>query len=204
LTGGSEVLVPGADAHVRIDGVDIFRSTNELTDVIPGVTLSLQAEEPGTVLTLNVDRDASAALDAAKAFVDAYNAAVKFIKTQQTPAKAQPPLYGDSLLRTTRSAFSRGVVGLIVGDDGVTTTGSAAGFSIDKSGVLTLNEAKFQAAFSGDHEGLQSLFADGTGSGDLNSALTGLLETNTGTLDVKSRGLDDQILRLQDRIDRIE
>jgi flagellar hook-associated protein 2 len=204
LTGGSEELVAGTDAHVRIDGIDIVRSTNDITDVIPGVTLSLQAEEPGTTVNLVVDRDAQAALDAAKAFVDAYNATVKFLKAQQTPGSDTPPLYGDSVMRTSRSAFSRGIVGVIVGDDTVATTGSAAGFSIDKMGVLTLDEKKFQAAFAGDQQSLESLFADGTGSAALDTTLEGLLETNTGTLDTKTLGLDNQVFRLQDRIDRIE
>lgn len=204
LTGGSEVLVTGADAHVRIDGIDIIRATNDITDAIPGVTVSLQAEEPGTTVNLVVDRDATAALDAAKAFVDAYNATVKFLKTQQTAGAATPPLYGDSTLRTSRSAFSRGIVGLIVGDTGVATTGNTAGFSIDKTGVLTLDEKKFQAAFAGDQQSLESLFADGTGSTALDTTLEGLLETNTGTLDTKSLGLDNQVFRLQNRIDQIE
>ncbi len=204
LTGGGEVLVPGVDAHIRVDGIDVYRATNEITDVIPGVTLSLQAEEPGTVVTLAVDRDATAALDAAKGLVDAYNAVVNFMKAQQTPGTTRPPLYGDSVLRTSRSALSRGMLGLIVGDEGVSTTGSVAGFSIDRSGVLSLNETKFKAAFAGDQQSLESLFADGTGSGDLDTALEGLLETNTGTLDLKTTSLTDQALRLQDRIDRIE
>jgi flagellar hook-associated protein 2 len=204
LTGGSEVLVTGTDAHVRIDGLDIVRATNDITDVIPGVTLSLQSEEPGTTVSLVVDRDATAALDAAKAFVDAYNATVKFLKAQQTPGTDTPPLYGDSTLRTSRSAFSRGIVGLIVGDTTVATTGSTAGFSIDKTGVLTLDEKTFQAAFAGDQQSLESLFADGTGSAALDTTLEGLLETNTGTLDTKTQGLDNQVFRLQTRIDQIE
>jgi flagellar hook-associated protein 2 len=198
------VLVTGADAHVRIDGIDIVRSTNEITDAIQGVTLSLQAEEAGTTVNLVVDRDAQAAIDAAKAFVDAYNATVTFLKAQQTPGTDNPPLYGDSVVRASRSAFSRGIVGLIVGDTGVTTTGSAAGFSIDKTGVLTLDEEKFQASLVGNQDSLESLFADGTGSADLDTALEGLLETNTGTLDTKTLGLDNQVLRLQNRIDQIE
>ncbi len=204
LTGGSEVLVSGTDAHIRIDGIDIVRATNDITDAIPGVTLSLQAEEPATTVNLVVDRDATAALDAAKAFVDAYNATVKFLKDQQTSGATTPPLYGDSVVRTSRSAFSRGIVGLIVGDTGLTASGSTAGFSIDKTGVLTLDEKKFQAAFAGDQQSLESLFADGTGSAELDTALEGLLQTNTGILDTKSLGLDNQVLRLQDRIDRIE
>ena len=127
LTGGAESLVTGADAQILVDGIPITRSTNDITDVIAGVTLSLQNEEPGTTVTLDVDRDATAALDSAKAFAEAYNATVKFLKDQQTAGATQPPLYGDSMLRTSRASLSRGILGVIVGDVGVPTTGSIGG-----------------------------------------------------------------------------
>lgn len=204
LTGGGETLVTGSDAQIVIDGIPITRSSNDISDAISGVTLSLQYEEPGTTVTLDVARDSAAALDAAKAFADAYNATVKFLKDQQTPGAKQPPLYGDSTMRTNRSALSRGILGVIVGDAGVPTTGSMAGFSISKSGELSVDEAKFGAAYTGDFDNLRALFTNGTGGGTLDTMLDGLLETNTGTLAVKNTGLDNQILRLQDRIDRIE
>lgn len=204
LTGGAESLVAGADAQILVDGIPITRSTNDITDVISGVTLSLENEEPGTTVSLDVDRDATAALESAKAFADAYNATVKFLKEQQTPGAKPPPLYGDSTMRTSRASLSRGILGVIVGDVGVPTTGSIAGFSISKTGTLSVDEAKFSEAYLGDFDNLRALFTNGAGGGTLDTMLEGLLQSNTGTLDVKNTGLDTQIFRLQDRIDRIE
>ena len=196
-------LVTGADAQIKVDGIPITRATNEITDVISGVTLSLQNEEPGTTVTLDVDRDAKAALDSAKAFVDAYNATVKFLKDQQTPARSRRRCTATAPAHQP-AALSRGIVGVIVGDAGVPTTGSIAGFSISKTGELSLDESKFSAAYTGDFDNLRGLFTDGSGSATLDTMLTGLLQTNTGALDVKNTSLDTQIFRLQDRIDRIE
>jgi flagellar hook-associated protein 2 len=204
LTGGSEILVAGADAQIEIDGIPITRTTNDIADAIAGVTLSLQNAEPGTTVTVEVKRDAQAALDAAKTFVEAYNATVKFLKDQQTAGASPPPLYGDSTLRMSRALLSQGIVGMIVGDVAVPTTGSRAGFSISKTGELSVDESKFTAAYAADFDNLRALLTAGTGGATLDTALTSLLETNTGSLDVKTTGLDSQIFRLQDRIDRIE
>jgi flagellar capping protein FliD len=113
-------------------------------------------------------------------------------------------LYNDSVLRTTRAALSRGLLGLIGGDDGNLTTGSVAGLSLSKTGQLSLDETKFGAALGGSLPQLQSLFADGTGGADLETSLGGLLETNTGTVDLKNVALTERVTRLQDRIASIE
>lgn len=204
LIGGAEELVPGTDAVVKIDNVPVTRASNVIADAIPGVTLTLQAEEPGTTTTLTLGRDSAAATTAAKAFVDAYNAVGQFLRAQQTAGTTPPPLYGDSTLRQTRAGLARGLLGVIAGDDGNPTTGSVAGLSISKTGTLSLDTAKFTAAMDGGVDKLRSLFADGTGSADLDLSLGDLLETNTGMVDTKSVALTERVARLQSRIASIE
>ena len=204
LSGGGEVLVAGADAVVKIDDIAVTRATNVIADAIPGVTLTLQAEEPGTKALLSLGRDTAAGSAAAKAFTDAYNAVGTFLREQQTAGATPPPLYGDSTLRLTRSSLSRGLLGLIGGDLANPTTGCLAGFSLSKTGSLSVDETKFAAALSGGTDELRSLFADGTGSADLDTSLTQLLETNTGMVDLKTVALTDRISQLQSRIDAIE
>ncbi|HYC33567.1 MAG TPA: flagellar filament capping protein FliD, partial [Gemmatimonadales bacterium] len=134
LVGGNEYLVTGRDADFVIDGVPMTRSSNVVSDAISGVTLTLQAEEEGTVGTLDVTRDGAAAGAAVKAVVEAYNAAVRFIREQGAAGATKPPLYGDPMLRLARSSFSRGFLGVIAGDDGNAVTGSVAGLSLSKTG----------------------------------------------------------------------
>src|SRR5581483_6426845 len=69
----SAVLVAGRDANFRVDGQPIIRSSNTVTDVIQGVTLTLTAEETGAVTAVTVERSLDGARAAMKSFVDAWN-----------------------------------------------------------------------------------------------------------------------------------
>ncbi len=200
LDPGAE-LVAGSDARFEIDGVPLQRATNTVTDAIAGLTLKLESAEVGTVVELKVERDAEGALTAAKAFVDAYNAAVGHIRSQSA---ATGPLRGDPTLRQSRAALSRAVLGVIGGEDGNPTTGASIGLSLSKTGELTLDETKFRAATAGEFDGLKALLTQGTGIADLKTTLDELLRANSGTLDTKVRALTESLTGLDARVGRIE
>ncbi len=204
ISGDAAVLVDGTDAQFTIDGLPMTRATNVIADAVAGVTLTLESAEPGTVSTLALTRDAEAGLTVVKELVDAYNAALAFVKSQGTPGATPPPLYGDSMLRLARATLSRGMLGIIAGDEGNTVTGSAAGLSLSKTGQLTIDETKLKANFGAAFDQLQALFASGSGGLDLDATLDTALLTNTGTVDMKSTFLTERMTLLQDRIDRIE
>lgn len=103
-------LVPPKNAIINVDGIeDITRSTNVISDVIDGVTLSLQKQEPNTVITLKVSPDLNGIKTAIASFVSAYNDLRAFITDQNTPkdrnndgtidAGEFGPLYNNSILR---------------------------------------------------------------------------------------------------------
>jgi len=72
----------GQDAAFSVNGVDITRSSNLVLDVIDGVTLLLNSADPGTPVTLNIQRDTSSAVSALQSFVDGYNEARSYILAQ--------------------------------------------------------------------------------------------------------------------------
>jgi flagellar hook-associated protein 2 len=108
------------------------------------------------------------------------------------------------MLRLARATLSRGMLGIIAGDEGNTVTGSAAGLSLSKTGQLSIDETKLKANFGAAFDQLQALFASGSGGLDLDATLDTALLTNTGTVDMKSTFLTERMTLLQDRIDRIE
>ena len=67
-----------SDAVVRVDGVRAVRSSNEIDDLIPGVTLNLSSESDGPV-TLEVAPDREGAKEAIIQFVGLYNQVVRDI-----------------------------------------------------------------------------------------------------------------------------
>jgi flagellar hook-associated protein 2 len=114
LTNGSATakneLTQAKNAIIDVDGITgITRSTNVISDVIDGVTLSLQKAEPNTVINLQVAPDLNAIKSAIGTFVTAYNDLRSFISTQNTSTSTTNsdgsttssfgPLYNNSVMR---------------------------------------------------------------------------------------------------------
>ena len=188
------------DSELVIDGqITVRRSTNTVSDAIEGVTLSLLESEVGRTVTLNVTRQGSAATDAAKKFVEAYNAAQSYVKTQTGTGGA---LLGDSLVRGVRSQLAQIAIG--AGADALADDmGSlgALGFSLAKDGTLSLNASKFDAAASTRLGDLRALLTDRMGA--FSTFIEPLSQTG-GTLDTRELNLESANTKLSKRIEDID
>lgn len=199
LLAPSAVITAGSDAVVVVDGITITRSSNKISDAIEGVTLQLETAEPGTVVTLAVDRYTQETVGAAKAFVDAYNAVLEFVRKQ-----AQGELRNDPTLRTNRSQFAQSVLSFLVSGAGGDLTGSAIGFSLTRDGQLKLDETRFQSVLESSFEDTRTTIANASGLNSLREALDDLLTPGSGILDARKVRLDEQVQTLESRIARME
>ena len=75
-------VAAGSDAVLRVDGVTVTRGGNTVSDVIAGVTLTLNGSEPGTEIDVSVSRDDGATVNAVKQLATAYNDVVNFVNAQ--------------------------------------------------------------------------------------------------------------------------
>jgi|CXWL01.1.fsa_nt_gi flagellar hook-associated protein 2 len=172
------VLVNGADALFRIDDIPLTRTSNVVTDAISGVTLTLTAEDAGAITSIVVDRFLDAARTSMQQFVDAYNGVVAFLKAQGTASTSgTPPLYGQAVIRTARSQLPSLLLEAVGGAAADLATVGQAGLSLTRDGTLTLDTAKFDAAFTNRQSDLRTLFteqrtASGTGLAFVSSAQT--------------------------------
>ena len=188
------------DAELLIDGaITVRRSTNTVSDAIPGVTLTLQEAEIGRTVTLGVSRAGAVATDAAKKFVEAYNAAQSFVKLQ---TGSNGTLVGDSLVRSLRGQLSQITVGAGADalPDDMTSLG-ALGFSLTKDGTLTFNASKFEDAAGTRMTDVRAVLADRMGA--FSTFLAPLAQTG-GTLDTRELTLDATNVTLTARIEEIE
>ncbi|MFD0739000.1 flagellar filament capping protein FliD [Lysobacter koreensis] len=187
-------LAVATDARVKVDGYERTGASNAITDLISGVTLTLTKAEPGTVRQLGVASDPAAQRNAAKNFVNAYNASIASIATTttyNTTTKVAAALNGDSMVRGA-SRELRDTVSAEVGDL------KALGISINKDGTLKLDEASFDAAMLKDTGPATRLFGAGTSSlaGKLDATLDRLLDDD-GALDSRSDGLSTRSKALE-------
>lgn len=147
--------------------LSITSSQNQLTGVIPGVTLNLVSA--GTT-SVTVGNDTSQAKDAVTTFIKSLNDVLEFHRANASfdadTGKAGP-LLSDSSLRSHLDEIVRGFTGRVNGlPDGAIDNVETLGISLDeKTGKLILNESVFDAALAANPDAVARVFANnGTSS----------------------------------------
>jgi len=210
LNNGANQVTPASDAQFTVNGVAMSRATNSFSDAIPGVTLDLKGVHTGSEKTrVTVTADATKTADKIKAFVDAYNAVVDFVETQNEldeDGKAKNPLFGDTTLRGMRSSLRTIVGGSVASGNAAFAMLVQVGISSDRDGKLTLDRAKLEEAIANDEDGVAALFSDATHG--IAARVYEQIDTYTGSIDglfkARKEGYDRLIKDLDRRIDTAE
>lgn len=178
--------VAATDARVKVDGLERTSSSNSLTDLLPGVTLTLTEAKPDETFTLKVGTDDAALQKALQAFVGAYNATIsmsKAVTAYNTETNTASALTGDSMVRGLQSQL-RNLASEQVVDF------KALGLSINTDGTLKLDSTQLAKGLAEDPGALSRLFSgeeEGYGPG-LEKLLDSVLEDD-GLLDSRSDSL---------------
>ena len=180
-TGYNRELTHGSNANVSIDGTMITRTTNTISDAIPGLTLNLLAAEPGTPVTVTVAPDTNTTVNDVRLFVSAYNAAATFVQTQT--AKGGSLAFNVSLRSSLRS-ITQQLVANVPGTTGTLTNPSSVGVSLDKTGQMQLDATALTAALSSNPTGVAALFARTVTTSAGLTYLSDTSSTQTGTFAV--------------------
>lgn len=174
VTGNNvEQIVEAKDAELTVNGINIVRSSNTITDAPQGVTLNLTKKVSDVTVTVSKSNDKSTA--AIKGWVDAYNSLVDTIGalTKYTAvdagAEAQSTtngaLLGDGAVRTIqtgiRGQFSAGV------NSGNFQTLTQMGITQDATtGKLKIDDDKLKKALNDNSVDVQQLLVgDGKETG---------------------------------------
>jgi flagellar hook-associated protein 2 len=211
LANPGNVKVIAEDAEIELNGITITRGTNVLSDVLPGVTLTLSkthlVDDADTVIGVN--SDAKGVRERVQGLLDSYNAVADVLDSQlryDGVAKGQDTLFGDSMLRGLQLRFGALTTSERTHDAGTTSLGNL-GISRDTHGKLTINSTKFDAAVAADPSALEDLLL-GDGQVGMGKALSDLASEYTkstdGLLAGKTKALDARIKGYTDQIDRIE
>jgi flagellar hook-associated protein 2 len=179
------------DANFTFGGTSYTRNSNVVTDVVPGVTLTLtgQSSQNETLTIGGLQPNTTDITNKLNAFVSKYNSTIEDIMSRlqeqpvpnaQTDAdRAKGVLYGDSslqrLLSQLRNAFSDTITSLTTPASPYTSlaqvglsTGAAVGTgalnsdSID--GKMTVDTTAFQNALNTNYDQVKALFTNFTGS----------------------------------------
>lgn len=174
----------GQDAKVRLNGLEVSREDNDIDDVIPGFSFTLNKADLGNPITFSITEDRDTAESAIKNFVEGYNLFFQTaneltgVKTdEETNLTSAGELAKDgtakSLLSLIRDTISSAVPGLDASENLSALTN--VGIRTKRDGTLEIIEADFQQAFSNDFDKVAQLFSQST------STSSSAIEVNLGS-----------------------
>ncbi|CAG1011207.1 Flagellar hook-associated protein 2 [Burkholderiales bacterium] len=150
------------NAKIKINGIDIEKSTNTISDAIEGVTLSLLKESATTAVNLSVSRNSAGISAAVKEMVDAYNTlnkALVDLTKYDANTKQAGLLIGDAALRTMQSDLRRTLGSALGTPSGSLSALGQIGVSFQRDGTLTIDSTKLNNAINNNFADLAGLFA---------------------------------------------
>ncbi|MGJ4949055.1 flagellar filament capping protein FliD [Bradyrhizobium sp. HKCCYLS20291] len=171
------VLQTAQAAEFTLDGIALTRNTNDISDVLSGVTFDLlQATPSGTTLNISIGTDTSQISSALQTFVTNYNAFRDAVIAQQTTnsdgtAASSAVLFGDGTMRDIMNTL-QAVLGTSVGG----LTMADLGLSFNEKNELELDTGTLSTILSTDLSGVTTLL-----SAQTKTSSSQLSVVNTGT-----------------------
>ena len=178
----ARTVTSAQDAKFNLDGLDVTRSSNTVSDIIPGATVKLlsgTAAAPG-VSDLSVTQNNDAIVQSVSAFASAYNAIQDFVTAQNkfsapTNAKSgvagsNAPLFGNTTLNQIQDQLAQALSAV----SGKTTLESI-GVTLDQQGHLNVDSAALTSVLQANPQSVAGLFSTSgvTDSGDIQFVAAG-------------------------------
>jgi len=154
----------GLDANLTYNGVNISRSSNQVSDLIEGVNLSLTSTTTSPFV-IDVYQDSQASQQGVVSLVDAFNqfnAIMKDLTAVASEGAEGGDFASDSIVRD----IQRKMKNLFIDEGSVTGSSisrmSDLGVSIDRNGVFQIDQAKLSSALIDHYGEVKSFFTADT------------------------------------------
>ncbi|MHB1397783.1 MAG: flagellar filament capping protein FliD [Trichloromonadaceae bacterium] len=193
----------GSLAQVKVDGIDIFRTSNTVADAIPGVTLDLVKMNPlGETTSLKVETDQDAVKQKLKDFVKSYNDIVSFIGNQKDASWGR-----DSGLQLPKTRLQN-LLTTAIGGSGTLQSLSQLGLETQKDGTVVLNDAKLSKTLTDNLADVTSLLTGVNGGGGIvakfKTYLKGVTDRVDGLLPSRKKSTEASVKRIDNSIEKLE
>jgi len=223
FAGGGEIVQAASDARFSVNGLTVTRSSNTISDVLSGVTLTLLSEGDGDGVIeatdpsakVTVANDGESIKKAIEDLIADFNAINKIINDQFTlnpNSERQGAAAGDTSLRSVVSRLRR-ELSAAGGNSAKYQYLSDIGISFQKDGSLTLDALKLDNALSDDATAVSHLFIglqNGIGKripdavDDFVGAVDGILTFRQSGIGQSIKRIDAKIAQEEARIAKLE
>lgn len=173
----ADVLQTSQAAEFTLDGISMTRDTNDITDVLTGVTFNLlQATPDGATVDISIEPDTSQIETAVETFVTNYNTFRDAVIAQQATgsdgtADSSAVLFGDGTVRDIMDALQNALNSTVGG-----LTMADLGLSFNEKNELELDTSTLSEILSTNLSGVTTLL-----SAQTKTSSSQLTVVNTGT-----------------------
>lgn len=173
----ADVLQTSQAAIFSLDGISMTRDTNDITDVLTGVTFNLlQATPDGATVNISIEPDTSQIETAVETFVTNYNTFRDAVIAQQATgsdgtADSSAVLFGDGTMRDIMDALQNALNSTVGG-----LTMADLGLSFNEKNELELDTSTLSEILSTNLSGVTTLL-----SAQTKTSSSQLTVVNTGT-----------------------
>ncbi|MFZ7131503.1 MAG: flagellar filament capping protein FliD [Eubacteriales bacterium] len=208
-------VTQGKNALFTINGIDVERTSNSISDVVLYTTIHLSKEHGvGEYDTVNVSLDTSKVTTAMQDFVDQYNSTMTFISELLFAGDSESELEagklaGDSALMRLQSTLRSYVTGTITnGNTDIQDISQLGIGTFDKEGQLKFDASKATAALQKDPQNVMNFFISKDSKGNdigfgpkLQSYVDSFISSSSGVIKGKTESYESTLKDLTKRID---
>jgi flagellar hook-associated protein 2 len=197
------------NAVVKLDGFQIEAPSNQISNLIPGLSIELNRAEEGKEFSLKVTNDIPASAAKVYEIVDNLNAVLKFINVQNTMDQntdTSRTLGGDVLLQNVEHKL-RGLIFKPI------ERISDLGVVFQKDGLLTVDKNKFEAKITANFKEVGQILYGKTSDknkkspgfiNNLDTFVKETLRTPDGAVPLKRKSLRDNIDTIDKKIENTD
>jgi len=207
VVGGS-----GVNSSITVNGINFQSATNTVTGAIPGVTLNLIGQSPGTQISLGVAPNSAQASNAINQFVSDYNTLLGAVNSQFAySGTGQGVLAGDPTLESLQNTLLQASAYTASPASGNTTTTmpnlSSLGITVNTDGTMTVNQSTLSGAIQNNFSDVQNFFQGSALNGFANTfdqQLTNFISPSDGAFTVDLQSLSTENTELQTDISNFQ
>jgi flagellar hook-associated protein 2 len=217
LPDPDNVKIVAKDAIATIDGVDVTRGSNVISDAVAGLTLTLISPHARTAATdttpathasstVSVALDSSSLTKQLNSLVSASNAVNSALHAQLDYTgtnKGTNTLFGDSMLRQLQGALGSVMSSAYGPSTASANTLGAIGLTRATDGSLTLDSTKLTGALATNPNAISDLFVTGGLANAITTMTDAYSRASDGFLASKAKSLTAQSTQLQTQADQI-
>ena len=196
------------DADFTVDGLQISRDTNSISDVISGLTINLKKDNASATVTVVPDNDSIK--EQIEDFVSAYNDVMSFLSTHTAYDSATGEsgiLSGEATARSIQNRIREMVTSSVSGLSGGLNALAGIGITTDyKTGNLQINNTTLDTKLGSNLDDVADLFKDSTDgvATRIHSYINEITSTVDGPITLRKDGLQDIIKNITDTIKNME